>query len=363
MKALLAMVLAATAAFAQEPAEIQLSDNPAILASKWLRETNAIHKAWAISLVRREKLTSLIPDVERVLDLSSSADLEERDVESLQLLALDALIQLDVAVPSFTLQRFVDRCPGAVVMLAAKAPDDPSPLLMDLLPRANSYEAYVAVGNLLLQHPSPAFVQHLLSSIKVSLYLGVYDRADHDRPGFGPGSFFGDAASYLPSDRKGWPPVGLYDFTQKSSDGPLLAGGPHPIYWVRGESVRYVDQSFESRGEDNIRDKNARNQEYLATLQHVSPRDFPLKILVTGQLDWTNPSVLEADVREWIRTQRSIYEAIVQQFTQQSLLSPQQAADLQLHIGLMLYDRRKKDHGELPALAELATRMGVTPLN
>ena len=53
----------------------------------------------------------------------------------------------------------------------------------------------------------------------------------------------------------------------------------------------------------------------------------------------------------------------MQQFMQQSLLSPQQAADLQLHIGLMLYDRRKKDHGELPGLAELATRLGVTPLN
>jgi hypothetical protein len=264
---------------------------------------------------------------------------------------------MNASLPAFELQDLLDRFPTEALILAVRSPADSSSLLLDLFDRAESYEAYVAVGNLLVGKPSPRFVGKLMSSLSIYLQVGIYDFGANI--GANGGGWAGDVYRNAEPIKKSWPEIGIYELTESSDSAVLLARGKHPIYYRRAESKIYADHGFNFTGECSGRSRNDRAQEYLAQILDLKPDAFPLQIDRKLSVYWTNGEALKQDIRKSVTEQRRLYSSIAAEFVRRGLLTGDSTL-LQPRIYVWLLDSRTTNQIPLPDMAKMAAELGVS---
>lgn len=354
----LAVLSGAITCASQQPPGIKQARNPSALAAQWLDSPDPRLQAWAIYLIRHYNLDSFSSRIEQILLRPVPDELQEQDWSDVQLAALDCLIQMNVSLPAFELQDLADRFPTEVLILAAKSPGDKSPLLLNLFDRAENYEAYVAVGNLLVTNPSPQFVRRLMASVYIHLYAAVYDfGANPGNPGSGWAS---DTFGIPEPPKESWPPVGRYVLTESSDGAVLLSPGKHPIYYRRTETNIYADRGFGGGSETSGHSRNERAQEYLAQILGFGPDTFPLKIYRRLSLYWNNGETLKQGIKDSVIQQRQIYSSTAAEFVKRGLLDVDDVNSLRPRILLSLSDCREGNHGPLPDMTDIAAELSIT---
>ncbi len=214
-----AVLLGAITCAAQQPPEIKQSRDPSALAAQWLDSPDPRLQAWAIYLIRHNNLEDFSTRLEQILLSPTPDGVQEQDWNDVQLAALDTVIQMNVGLPAFALHDLADRFPTEVLILTAGSPSDNSSVLLNLFDRAENYDAYVAVGNFLVNNPSPPFVRRLMASLYIHLYAAVCDLGAN--PGNLGGGWASDSFGFSAKPKKSWPEIGQYELTE-SSDGTVL---------------------------------------------------------------------------------------------------------------------------------------------
>lgn len=353
----LALLLGATTCAAQQPPEIKQPHNPSTLTAQWLDSPDPRLQAWAIYLIRRNNLEDFSTRLEQILLSPLPDGVREQDWNDVQLAALDAVIQMNASLPAFGLHDLADRFPTEVLILAAKSPGENSSILLNLFDRAENYEAYVAVGNLLVIYPSPQFVRRLMASLYIHLYAALYDFGVN--PGSPGGGWAADTGLIPDLPKKGWPPVGRYELMESSEGAVLLSPGNHPIYYHRTETNIYADRGFRFLGETSGHSRNDRAQEYLAETLGFTPNAFPLQIDRNLALFWINSEALKKGIKDSVIQQRQIFHAIAAEFVRRGLLDANEARSLQPRILLSLSDCRDRNHDPLPDMHSTAIELGI----
>ena len=352
-----AVLLGAITCAAQQPPEIKQSRDPSALAAQWLDSPDPRLQAWAIYLIRHNNLDVFSTRLEEILLRPIPDGVQEQHWNAVQLAALDALIQMNVSLPAFGLHDLADRFPTEVLILAAKSPGDNSSVLLNLFDRAENYDAYVAVGNFLVNNPSPPFVRRLMASLYIHLYAAVYDFGAN--PGNLGGGWASDTGVIPEPPKKSWPPVGRYDLVESSEGAVLLSPGTHPIYYRRTETNIYTDRGFRGGGETSGHSRNDRAQEYLAQILGFTPKAFPLQVDRTSSFYWKKREALEQDIKGFVIQQRQIFRSVALEFVKRGLLDANEASALQPRIFLSLVDSRGKNRDPLPDMKGLAAELGI----
>jgi hypothetical protein len=313
-------------------------------AAKWIRGSDPLRNTQAIELIRRDRLVQLVPDLRRILSQSA----ETADQQDTQLAALDAMIDLGETMPPAEIQPFTERYPTFALILAARATGDTTPLLLDLMDRAQRYEAYVATANLLLPRHSTEFARRIMSNLRTTLHFIVMEPCGDCGFGVGTGwagDSFGDALASKP----GWPSVGHYMLSRNASDQPLAAG-VDSIYYRRIESPEYADHGFRGGSEDSVRNRNLRNVEYVASMVGIAPGDLAIKDEEQLQIFWRDNTSFVSAARQLEQRKRMEYAALVETMVTRGILLRADAAGLKLNIRFQISDLRKDRN---PALSEI----------
>src|SRR5580698_3133894 len=100
-------------------------------AAEGIRSDDALRNAQAITIIRRDHLVQLVPDLRRVL----AKQAQSKDESDVQMAALDAMIDLGETMTPAEIQPFAESYPTFALILAARAQGDTTPLLLDLLSR------------------------------------------------------------------------------------------------------------------------------------------------------------------------------------------------------------------------------------
>jgi hypothetical protein len=336
---------------AQESAEVRNTTDSFALAADWIHGSDPGRNAWAVYLIRRDRLSRLAPELHRILAQSELS----QGMSDVQLAALDATIELGEPVSLTELDPFVTRYPTLALILASRAPGDSTPLLLKLLDHAQRYDAYIATANLLLPRRSPEFTRRVMSSLRVLLRVNVIDPGSGKSYG---GGWAGDSLGMIVSEKSGWPPIGHYQLTESAGDH-LLAPGPHPIYYVRTESRRYSDQGFTGGGEESNRNRNQRNLEYIASMLGVKPAALGLKDSESHSIEWKGGDALIASLRQLVEKSRSAYREIAAALAAANLLAADDVPGLHLQIQLSISDARENPSESLPDRDALARLLSV----
>ncbi len=310
-------------------------------AADGIRSPQPLRNAQAIEIIRRDHLVQLVPDLRRIVTTSASTK-GEADV---QLAALDAMIELGETMTPAEIQPFAESYPTLALILAARAQGDTTALLLDLLPRAQRYEAYVATANLLLSRNSPEFARRVMANLRTLLVVAVMDCADC---GGGIGGGYGGSSYGEPRQEKpGWPLVGHYVLSESDQDH-LLAPGIDSIYYHRVESSEYRDSGFLGSGETSGRNRNMRNLEYAATMAGVDPKAFPIKDQESVTVQWRDDESFVNAVRSLKAGKQQEFVAVVQAMVARHALLSGDAANLKLNVSVHAVDMRRNRDSPLP---------------
>src|SRR5579862_9298584 len=212
------LILAALASAQQpDPAAIAagIGQQSGQLAREWLHSSDGRTRAWGAYLALRDRRRELVPDLIAFLEnylpgpaISQAA----RDEHDAIMAALDALIQLQAAVPLPDVAKIYPEFPlQALLLLPQSEPAyDRTNFLMNLFQiEEHNPGVWQASGNMLARPQAWAFGALVLKSLTVRALVVVVDSAGQ-RYGRGiAGDCFGPETPLLKS---GWPEVGRYDF-------------------------------------------------------------------------------------------------------------------------------------------------------
>jgi len=313
-------------------------------AAKGIRSDDPLRNAQAIEMIRRDRLVQLVPDLRRILAESAST----KDAADVQMAVLDAMIDLGETMTPAEIAPFAELYPTFALILAARGQGDTTPLLLDLLSRAQRYEAYVATANLLLPRHSTEFARRVMSSMRTIVHVAVVDPCGDCSGGIG-GGWSGATVSDATVEKPGWPAVGHYALTSRAQ-GHALAPGIESIYYQRTESREYRDRGFQGAGESSSRNRDQRNLEYAATMCGIAPAAFPIKEQEGMTVVWSDEESLISAVRSLEQRKRQEYASIVQTMVALGALSADDAAGLKLNIRLNVGDLRHNPRTPLPRI-------------
>ncbi len=375
----------AGALFAQPP------DKPA---DEWIRSPEPLKQAWAAHWIAEQKLTTLIPELLRVVespessatavvatavvatavvatavvatavvatdtvatDITATGARAPTDADAARFAALDTLIQLNAEVPLRDLEPLVDRFPTDVLILASRSSEDASPLLLKLLERQHNRESFVAVGDLLTPKRNAGFAKAALKEFCQAATVWVYNP---DQPRGMGGGWSGDTIGKTDTPRADWPDTGSYriypGIGNRRQAWTLLADGPHPVSFIRTANKGYADHGF-----DFFSAKRA------ATIRASAPRNFWPSI---WKLQFHNcPSVptpnsissgpmpkhLRTAVRSFIAEQRVRFGLLAGQLAARGYLTADEASKARLNLRIQAADVREHDRTQLPKVNEWA---------
>jgi hypothetical protein len=120
-------------------------------AYRWLGDSEPLHQAWAAHWIGEQNDQSHLDELTRILATPERTEASQ----AAKLAAMDGLIRMGGTAPLVYLEPLTDSYPTEVLILAARAQEDNSALLLKLLDRQFNYEAFLAVGNLLTPRRVP----------------------------------------------------------------------------------------------------------------------------------------------------------------------------------------------------------------
>jgi len=359
----------AGALFAQPP------DKPA---DEWIRSPEPLKQAWAAHWIAEQKLTTLIPELLRVVespessatavvatavvatdtvatDITATGARAPTDADAARFAALDTLIQLNAEVPLRDLEPLVDRFPTDVLILASRSSEDASPLLLKLLERQHNRESFVAVGDLLTPKRNAGFAKAALKEFCQAATVWVYNP---DQPRGMGGGWSGDTIGKTDTPRADWPDTGSYriypGIGNRRQAWTLLADGPHPVSFIRTANKGYTDHGFDFSGEESGNNSCIRAEEFLAIYLETSISQLPVRADAKLDLVWSNAEAFETAVRSFIAEQRVRFGLLAGQLAARGYLTADEASKARLNLRIQAADVREHDRTQLPKVNEWA---------
>jgi hypothetical protein len=314
-------------------------------AAQWILSPEPLKQAWAAHWITERKINALIPDLLRVIQSPETSP----DADAAKFAALDALIQLNAAVPLRDLEPLLDRFPTDVLILAARSSEDSSAILLKLLDRPHNLEAFSAVGNLLTPKRASGFVKRAMKEFCERATVMVLT-PDQERPGVG-SAWAGDGLRPPDRQRTEWPETGSYRLADNAGRFPELtplAAGPRSVLFVRKVDKSYIDHGFDYSSEESGRNSCMRAGEFLAAYLDTSPSELPIHSKETFVLNWTNDRAFEAAVRGFIAEQRRRYAILAGQLAARGFWTVDEASQATLNLRVSASDQREHDRTPLP---------------
>jgi hypothetical protein len=146
------------------------------LASSWITESSAKHRAWAAQSIMHFRFESLYPELLARLSEFQPSDSgkftgseDELAMESIA----DAIIRSDLKPAAADARKLYPQFPALAMILLARAPDDRQAALWSIFERAQVPEVWLAAANLLANEPPPGFVSKLLDDLDVRENSGI----------------------------------------------------------------------------------------------------------------------------------------------------------------------------------------------
>lgn len=298
-------------------------------------------RTWAAYRVGKYGLTELAPRlIEMLKNRAANAGYETGA-------ALDALIQLGVAVPAAALAGLFEFYPDEVMILLAREPNANREALFALARQSTSTTIWVAARNLLVETKAPGVAALLLSELRFKVTFRV---VDNEQVGYGGGAGGGMAIGCgifsVPPD---YPPLASYELRQSAHrGGTVLATGRHPVYYHRcvvepgtGSWVHDYSQSV---------DRNVYVLEYLADLvgTHIVTDEF--RADSSHRLVWKNNRQYQSEVEFIKAAVEGRFGALKRRLVKSGVLSEEEAAAIPPNVEVVAIDHRSNRRARLPEI-------------
>lgn len=140
------------------------------LASAWIADGVPRHEAWAAELIAQYRFRDLSRELIaalRELTRQRSEEFQASAEELATQAVADALIKLDIPVPSVDARRLYPMFPALALILLSRALDDHQADLLSILEQTKIGEVWLAAANLLAQNPTPGFVETLIHDFRI----------------------------------------------------------------------------------------------------------------------------------------------------------------------------------------------------
>jgi len=261
---------------------------------------------------------------------------------------LDALIQMDVPVPTETLRALAPDFPNAVaILLSRNNPEAAELLAFDFyrsLPPHGDGLQYVSAAILAL-HPPSGFAADLLEGIKVhaDLYVVV-----PESPGFGFGGSWGACGLARSKPRTDWPPIAQYSLSKEKDDkSVLLVSGIDPIYAKHYESDTYRDPC------DEISLGPYQRQQLIAEMLGISVDAISWSIHPTPTIVFQSDEQFSLEFLRFINEQEQKYRQTSIALGDRGLMSSAEAEQSAPKLEIYTNDMRGADATPLPRISPL----------
>jgi hypothetical protein len=307
-----------------------------------LTSSEPVTVAWGAYRAGTYHLVATIPLLQRVLESPplSTDPLVRRELVNV---LLDALLQLNAALPAPLIDRFVADHPVQALALMASA-SGREPVLLDRLKTAQDMP-WLAIANILLQDESQGLAVHLLGTLRLRLRITVTDDSDAIVGGGAGGMAGGDGIGQSPV---GFPPHAEYRFEIGARPGfVVLATGPRPVYYSRQVTTdwQYGTSSVHLGGpNDRVR------VDYLNAMIGRAMPGSGLQAETSENHRWTTAAALLQAVDDLRAAIVRKYDFFVSELVRFNRLSAAVAPTLPPHIDAQLVDERRDKSVPLPVV-------------
>jgi hypothetical protein len=320
----------------------------------WLHSGDPQLVAWGShgALLMRE--LSLAPDLLALarqwqpLSTRSSEDarpekLAEEQEERRDAMAavLDALIQMNVAVPVDTLRNLAPDFGNHVAILLARMPSAESEapsLEFFRSPQGNVSGLQYASAALLALHPPVGFAGELLAGVTTQATIVVV-LPNAETMGFG---YAGDCFRVSEEPREDWPVVGQYTLSKDGS--PVVVGGIDPIYFKRIESTRYLGNSC---GVGLFLGAEERKR-LIAEMLGVAPDDISWQTETQTTIAFQSLEQFHIDLLAFVAEQQQMYRRTAEDLEARNLLGRGEVSQSLPRLELKIMDARGQGAEPIP---------------
>ena len=271
---------------------------------------------------------------------------------------LDALIQMNVAVPADTLRNLAPDFGNHVAILLARMPsaesEAPSLEFFRSPPGNVSGLQYVSAA-LLALHPPVGFAGELLAGVTARATIVVV-LPNAEPMGFG---YAGDCASESEEQREDWPMVGQYTLSKAKSDGsPVVVGGIDPIYFTRLESTRYLGNACGV----GVYLGDEERKRLIAEMLDVAPDDISWKTELQTTIAFQSPEQFHIDLLAFVAGQQQMYRRTAEDLEARNLLGRGEVSQSLPRLELKIMDVRGPGAEPIPKDENLPARVEWSPL-
>lgn len=280
---------------------------------------------------------------------------EQKDQRDAMAAVLDALLQMNVALPADTLRNLAPDFGNHVAILLSRMPEEESGALSFDFYRSPPDHAvslqYVSAA-LLALHPPAGFAADLLGSISVQAnVLVVLPGAERLGSGIGGSCFVGDE-----SPHENWPMTGQYRLTKQKSDGAsLVVAGIDPIYAIRSESTHYLPESCSvSMGMYLSPEERLR---LIAEMLGVPREEIQWNTVAYATIEFQSLEQFERELLAFVEVERAKHRATAAALADRNLLSLAEAEQSLPELKLKIGDQRGKGALPIPEPSNLPSRV------
>jgi hypothetical protein len=330
------------------------------LASSWITESSAKHRAWAAQSIVHFRFESLYPELLARLSEFQPSDSgkfsgseDELAMESIA----DAIIRSDLQPPATDSRKLYPQFPALAMILLARAPDDRQAALWSIFERAQVPEVWLAAANLLAKEPPPGFISKLLDDFSMFVRILVFGGKG------GGGASYGDCYRITKPPTPfpaGWPRIRAYSLEVGARPETIIAAGRNSVSFTSREQDDSLPWNSESDcvGPDRIRGFRV---DLLAQLAGVDTSATGLSALVFRDLVWRSDEQYRRDATGILKEQRQSFVQLVKRLTAAGLSTDAEASERLLHIRLEIMPFEPIH--SLPELPDLVpSGIVVTPL-
>jgi hypothetical protein len=262
---------------------------------------------------------------------------ERRDREDAMAAVLDALIEMQVAVPAQTLRGLAPEFGNYVAVLLTRMPEGEREALgfeFYLGQAENGSGLQYVSAALLAQRPVQGFVADLISNVEVRATVDVV------LPGglTGGSGRSGCGSGFGGSDKSSWPMIGQYQLSDKREDGDiLLVDGNVPVYASRFEAPQYIGApSTVYLGPEE-------RMGFVAEMLGISAAEIPWKTWVTTTIEFESNQQVERALRDFVEQQREMQRDTVAALETHGLLTAAEAKTALPQLELTVNDMRGEE--------------------
>lgn len=300
-----------------------------------LQSADPRQQAWGAWDAGREHRRHLAPALMNVVRqrAGGTSRAEQAAVD----VALDALIQMQVAVPADLIVVAHRVRPVQALILASQSTAEIDDFLIDVVRDAESYE-WLLAANLLVERRVPRFALELLSSLKVTLVVGLYDREGMGG-GRGGGRSTGVGCGAGPTPAPGLPPWAMYSLTEFANAGLSVASiGPVPMYYRRtlsraGETpVPPFHFTPAPTADERLM--------YLGALAGIRERYLPVRGLENHSIAVRDPANLQAQLDRLRVDVSQRYGQLLASLVAAQMITAETAAGYPLQVDFEIEERR-----------------------